>query len=64
MDLREIGWRVWSWLNWLRIATGGGSCEYGDEPSRSSATELYIFQSLSRRWSIIDTITAVSPVQT
>jgi hypothetical protein len=24
MDLREIGWGVWSGFTWLRIRTGGG----------------------------------------
>jgi hypothetical protein len=24
MDLREIGWGVWSVFNWFRIGTGGG----------------------------------------
>jgi hypothetical protein len=24
MDLREIGWRVWTGFSWLRIRTGGG----------------------------------------
>jgi hypothetical protein len=24
MDLREIGWGVWSGFNWLRIGAGGG----------------------------------------
>jgi hypothetical protein len=24
MDLREIGWGIWSGFNWLRIGTGGG----------------------------------------
>jgi hypothetical protein len=27
-------------FTWLRIGTVGGSCEYGDEPSVSGATEL------------------------
>jgi hypothetical protein len=40
MDLREIGWGVSSGSSWLRIGTGGGCCEYGDEPSGSGATEL------------------------
>jgi hypothetical protein len=35
MDLGEIGW---SGFNWLRIGTG--SCEHGDEPWDSGATEL------------------------
>jgi hypothetical protein len=25
MDLREIGWGVWSGIRWLRIGTGGGA---------------------------------------
>jgi hypothetical protein len=24
MDIREIGWGVWSGFNWLRIGIGGG----------------------------------------
>jgi hypothetical protein len=24
MDLRKIGWGVWSGFNWLRIGAGGG----------------------------------------
>jgi hypothetical protein len=40
MDLREIGWGVWSVFNWLRIGTVVGSCERCVEPSASSATEL------------------------
>jgi hypothetical protein len=24
MDLREIGWGVWSGFTWLRVGTGGG----------------------------------------
>jgi hypothetical protein len=24
MDLREIGWGVWSGFSWLKIGTGGG----------------------------------------
>jgi hypothetical protein len=35
MDLREIGWGVWSGFTWLRIGIVGG-----DEPSGSGATEL------------------------
>jgi hypothetical protein len=31
---------VWIGSSWLRIGTGGGSCEYGDEPPDSDATEL------------------------
>jgi hypothetical protein len=26
---------VWNGFRWLRIGTGGGNCEFGDEPSRS-----------------------------
>jgi hypothetical protein len=38
MDLREIGWGSVDWIQWLRIVTLAGSCEYGDEPSGSGAT--------------------------
>jgi hypothetical protein len=34
MDLREIGWKVWTGCIWLRIGTNGGlsySCEHGNE---------------------------------
>jgi hypothetical protein len=34
MDPMEIGWGS---VEWIQIA---GSCEYGDEPSGSGATEL------------------------
>jgi hypothetical protein len=34
MDPMEIGWRS---VEWIQIA---GSCEYGDDPSGSGATEL------------------------
>jgi hypothetical protein len=37
MDLREIGWG-WIGFDWLRIGTS--FCEFGGEPSGSSATEL------------------------
>jgi hypothetical protein len=37
MDLREIGWG-WIGFVWLRIGTS--FCEFGGEPSGSSATEL------------------------
>jgi hypothetical protein len=40
MDLRETDWGVWIGSSWLRIGTGGSSCEYGDEPPDSDATEL------------------------
>jgi hypothetical protein len=40
MDLRETDGVFWSRLSWLRIGTGGGSCEHGDEPSGPGATEL------------------------
>jgi hypothetical protein len=35
MDLREVGWGAWTGSILLRIATGTGSCESGDEPSGS-----------------------------
>jgi hypothetical protein len=44
MDLREIGWGVWSGFTWLRIGTVGGCCECGDEPSGSGATELVSYE--------------------
>jgi hypothetical protein len=25
MDLREVGWRVWTGFIWLRVGTSGGS---------------------------------------
>jgi hypothetical protein len=34
MDLREIGWAS---VEWIQLA---GSCEYGDEPEDSGATDL------------------------
>jgi hypothetical protein len=37
MDLREIGWGSVDWIG-LRLVVG--SCDYGDEPSGSGATEL------------------------
>jgi hypothetical protein len=40
VDLREIGWGVWSGFTWLRIGTFAGCCECGDEPSGSGTTEL------------------------
>jgi hypothetical protein len=41
---------TFSWLaggmqsesSWLRIGTGGGSCEYGDEPAGSGAMDLVL----------------------
>jgi hypothetical protein len=35
MDLREVGWVARIGLIWLRIGTGGCSCECGNEPSGS-----------------------------
>jgi hypothetical protein len=32
MDLREQGLGMWIGFIWLRIGTGGGSCEQGNEP--------------------------------
>jgi hypothetical protein len=39
MDLREIGWGS---VDWIQLAQDRdrGSCEYGDEPSGSGATDL------------------------
>jgi hypothetical protein len=42
IDLREIGWRVWNGFSWLRLGTGGGLCEHGDESSCSGALELVV----------------------
>jgi hypothetical protein len=36
MDLRETGWESVDWSQ----GPVAGSCEYGDEPSGSGATEL------------------------
>jgi hypothetical protein len=33
MDLQEVGCGLLSGLDWLRIETGGGTCECGNEPS-------------------------------
>jgi len=36
LDLQEVGWEeAWTGSIWLRIGTGGGTCECGDEPSGS-----------------------------
>jgi hypothetical protein len=35
MDLRKIGWVVWTGFIWLRIETSGGFCEHGTEHSGS-----------------------------
>ena len=32
MDLQEVEWGAWTGLAWLRIETGGGPCECGNEP--------------------------------
>jgi hypothetical protein len=37
MDLREIGWGGVEWIHLV------GSCECGDEPSGSGATEFLYF---------------------
>jgi hypothetical protein len=31
MDLQEVGCGVWTGLGWLRIKTGGGNFECGNE---------------------------------
>jgi len=31
MDLHDVGWRAWTGLTWLKIGTGSGFCECGDE---------------------------------
>jgi hypothetical protein len=38
----RLAGRMWSRFTWLMIGTGGGSCEHGDEPFSSGATELVI----------------------
>jgi hypothetical protein len=30
-DIQEVGWGAWTGLIWLRIGTGGGTCECGDD---------------------------------
>jgi hypothetical protein len=40
MDLREIGWGSVDWIQLAQEGPVAGSCEYGDEPSGSGATEL------------------------
>jgi hypothetical protein len=40
MDLREIGWGLWSGFTWLRIGSGGWSRGCGDEPPSSGDTDL------------------------
>jgi hypothetical protein len=40
MDLKEVGWGVWSGFTWLRIGLLAGCHECADEPSGSGATEL------------------------
>jgi hypothetical protein len=35
LDLQEVGCGVWTGLCWLRIVTGGGHFECGNEPSGS-----------------------------
>jgi hypothetical protein len=37
MVLRDIGWGS---VDWIQLDPVAGSCEYGDEPSGSGATEL------------------------
>jgi hypothetical protein len=46
MDLREISWGVQIGSSWLRTGPVAGSCEYGDEPSSSGATELVSYYSV------------------
>jgi hypothetical protein len=40
MDLREIGWGMWSGFTWLWIGPLAGCCECGDEPWGSCTAEL------------------------
>jgi hypothetical protein len=35
MNLQEVGWEAWIGLIWFRIGTCGGSCECGNELSRT-----------------------------
>jgi len=35
MDLQKVGCGVWTGSIWLRIGTGGSTCEYCNEPSGS-----------------------------
>jgi hypothetical protein len=35
MDLQEVRCWVWTGSSWLRIGTGAGTCESGNEPSGS-----------------------------
>jgi hypothetical protein len=50
MDLGDIGSGMWSAYSWLRIGSGGGSCECGDDPSDSSFTEVVSYILLNRAW--------------
>jgi hypothetical protein len=50
MDVREIGWEVWSGFAWLRIGILAGCCECGDEIWGSGATELVGEQSCMTYW--------------
>jgi hypothetical protein len=40
MDLRVFGWESVDWIQLAQDRPVAGSCEYGDEPSGSGATEL------------------------
>jgi hypothetical protein len=42
MKVRKTGCRVWSGFSWLRIGTGGGFFENGDELSGCGVTELVV----------------------
>jgi hypothetical protein len=35
MDLQEVGWGAWTGMMWLRVGTGAGCCECGNESSSS-----------------------------
>jgi hypothetical protein len=35
MELHDVGWRAWTGLTWLKIDTGSGFCECGEEHSSS-----------------------------
>jgi hypothetical protein len=40
MDLREIDWESVDWIQLAQDREVAGSCEYGDEPLGSGATEF------------------------
>jgi hypothetical protein len=50
MDLGDIDSGMWSAYSWLRIGSGGGSCECGDDPSGSGFTEVVSYILHNRAW--------------